>query len=82
MDIMGDKLFEPKSIALVYAHNRTQTKNRYISLGERQPDDHLIKFERKHVKRTEFNNFPESEFMYEDSNTYLTHVAFTFTVSI
>lgn len=82
VEIFGDKLFEPKSFALVYAHNTTQTRYNSIHLGERQPGDHLLKFDSKFIQRTSTTNFPESEFEYGQTNAYLTHIFFSFNVSI
>lgn len=82
VEILGDKLFEPKSFALVYAHNATQTRYSTIHMGERQPGDHLLKFDSKYIQRTSTTNFPESEFEYSQTNAYLTHITFSFNVCI
>lgn len=82
VEFLGDKLFEPKSFALVYAHNVTQKRHHLISLGERQPGDHLVKFDSKFIQRTSTNNFPESEFEYSQTDAYLTHISFSFDVSV
>lgn len=82
VEFLGDKLFEPKSFALVYAHNATQKRHHLISLGERQSGDHLMKFDSKFIQRTSTNNFPESEFEYSQADAYLTQISFSFDVSV
>lgn len=82
VDIIGDKLFEPKSFALVYAHNTTQTRHPLIHMGARQPGDHLLKFDSKLIQRTSTTNFPESEFEYHQTDAYLTQVSFSFSVNV
>lgn len=80
VEILGDKLFEPKSFALVYVHNGTQTRYPSVHLGQRQLGDHLIKFDSKFIQRTSTTNFPESEFEYSQTDAYLTHISFSFNV--
>lgn len=75
----NDDRRKPKFYAFIYAHNSTQTRNRIVSVGERQPDDKLLKVERK-VARVK-NNFAESEFEYENMDHYITRITFSFSVS-
>lgn len=70
----------PKSFTFVYAHNMTQTKNRIVSLGQRQPNDKLLIQRKKLVKN--MNRFAEGEFQYEDRNKFITTVTFSFSVSM
>lgn len=79
-EIFGDKLFEPKSFALIYAHNNTKSMDRFVSIGQRQPNDTLLKFERKTVT-SDLSSFPEHEFEYNDPNTFITQIQFEFNVS-
>lgn len=79
-EIFGDQMFEPKSFALVYAHNLTHSENRFVSVGQRQLGDQLLKHESKLVKMA--TSFPEYVIEYEDDNHYLTHVHFSFDVSV
>lgn len=83
VEILGDKLFEPKSFALVYAHNdSSQTRYPSIHMGERQPGDHLLKVDSKFIQRTSTTNFPEAEFEFSQTNGYLTQISFSFSVCI
>lgn len=69
----------PKTMTVIYAHNSTQTRNRKIILGHRQPGDRLIQFETKNV--TFMYRFAESEFKYQNEKQYITAVGFSFDVS-
>lgn len=79
-EIFGDELFEPKSFAMVYAHNQTRSMHRFLTIGQRQMNDSLLKTETKTVTN-EFNSFPEYEIEYSDENSYVTQVEFKFNVS-
>lgn len=68
----------PKTMTVVYAHNSTQTRNRKIILGHRQPGDRLIQFESKNV--TFMYRFAESEFKYHNEKQFITAVGFSFDV--
>lgn len=80
VEIYGDKMFESRSFTLVYAHNHEQKRNRIISVGQRQLNDKLLKFESK--VNTIARRFPESDFEFYDERKYLTCVKFSFSVSI
>lgn len=77
--IFGDRLLSPRSFTFIYRQQNAPTKNRIISLGERQANDKLLKFESKLIK-TKFR-FPEDSFEYEDATKSITKITFSFSVS-
>lgn len=79
-EIAGDKLFEPKSFAFIYAHNETRSMNRFLTIGQRQFNDTLLKFATQSVTN-DVNIFPEYEFEYSDPMAFITQVEFKFNVS-
>lgn len=79
-EIFGEDIFKSKSFALIYAHNETRSEKHYISLGQRQPDDVLLRVEEKTVTK-DFNSFPESEISYDNPSAFITRVQFVFNVS-
>lgn len=79
-EIYGDKLFEDKSFALIYAHNETRSMDRMFKIGRRQPNDTLLKSE-KVLVNSEFSNFPQYEIEYNGPNTFITQMDFQFNVS-
>lgn len=79
-EIYGDKLFEPKSFAFIYAHNGTRSMNGLLTIGQRQTNDTLLKFEKCTVTN-EMNSFPEHEIAYDDPQAFITQVEFKFNVS-
>lgn len=79
-EIFGDGIFEPKSFALVYAHNATRSKDRYFKIGRRQYGDKLLKSEKITVNNG-FNSFPQHEIEYIDPDSFITQMDFQFDVS-
>lgn len=79
-ELFGDKLFEPKSFAFIYAHNETRSMNRLLTIGQRQSNDTLLKFE-KYTVTNDVNSFPEYEVEYNDPQAFITQVNFKFNVS-
>lgn len=79
-NIFGDRLLYPRSFTLIYAHNNTRSRNRIISLGQRQPNDKLLQFESKLVKV--INRFAEDDFQYENETRSITKITFSFDVSV
>lgn len=79
-EIFGEKLFEPKSFALIYAHNETRSMDRFFKIGQRQTNDTIVTFDEIIVKN-EFNSFPQHEIEYNDPNTFITQIEFQFNVS-
>lgn len=79
-EIYGDKLFEPKSFALIYAHNETRSMDRFFKIGQRQPNDTLLMFDEIIIKN-EFDSFPQYEIEYNEPNAYITQIEFQFNVS-
>lgn len=71
--------FKTKSFTLIYEHNSTQTKERFINIGERQTNDKLIHTESKLV--TSVSRFAEDDFQYEDELKSISCVEFSFDVS-
>lgn len=71
--------FKPKSFALIYAHNETETNRRYVALGQRQDGDELIHHEEKLVRTS--NRFAQDEFLFEQPTSSITCVEFSFNVS-
>lgn len=80
VEMYGDKMFESRSFTLVYAHNNKPKRNRIVTVGQRQPNDKLIKFESR--TNVMINRFPESDFEFYDETKYLTCVRFSFNVSV
>ncbi|XP_031638359.1 uncharacterized protein LOC116350645 [Contarinia nasturtii] len=76
-EIYGDKLFEPKSFAFIYAHNETTTVDRFFKIGQRQANDTVLTFD-EIVVNNEYNNFPQYEIDYNDPNAYITQIEFQF----
>ena len=79
-EIYGDKLFEPKSFALIYAHNETRSMDRSFKIGQRQTNDTILMFDEIIVKN-EFNPFPQHEIEYNEPNVFITQIEFQFNVS-
>lgn len=79
-EVYGDKLFEDKSFALVYAHNETRSMDRILRIGQRQPNDALLRTETIRVNN-ELNSFPQQEIAYDDTRAFITQTEFTFNVS-
>lgn len=79
-ELYDDKLFEPKSFALIYAHNETRSMNRLSTIGQRQINDALLKVEKITVTN-ELSRYPEHEIAYDNPNAFITQVAFKFDVS-
>lgn len=79
-EIFGEDIFKSKSFALIYAHNETRSEKHYISLGERQANDTLLKVEEQIVTK-DFNSFPECEISYDNPNAFITRIQFVFNVS-
>lgn len=77
---MGDKLFDDKSFALIYAHNDSRTMDRVFKIGQRQTNDTLLKNEKITVKN-EFDSFPQQEIEFNDANTFITQIEMKFNVS-
>lgn len=80
VEIYGDEMFESHSFTLVYAYNQTRTRNRIVTVGRRQPNDKLLKFESKTARIT--GRFPELDFEFNDGRKYLTFARFSFNVSL
>lgn len=72
-------IFKPKSFTLVYEHNSAQTKDRLISIGERQTNDKLLYTASKLVTTT--SRFAEDDFQYEDELKSISCIEFSFDVS-
>lgn len=77
---------KPKTMTIVYGHNSTQTRNRKIVLGNRQPGDRVLDIQTKVVKYK--YRFAESEFKYPQQTPLpqtpqpsITAVEFSFDVS-
>lgn len=79
-EIFGDKLFEPKSFALIYAHNQTRSMDRHFRIGQRQTNDTLLKFD-QFIVNNELDSFPAHEIEYNDSNAFITQIELKFNVS-
>lgn len=79
-EVYGDKLFEDKSFALIYAHNETRSMDRILRIGQRQPNDTLLVTETVRVNN-ELNSFPQHEIAYDNSMDFITQTEFTFNVS-
>lgn len=79
-EFFGDRLFEPKSFALIYAHNRTRSMDRQFKIGQRQTNDTLLKFDQIPVN-TDLYRFPAHEIEYYDSNAFITQIELKFNVS-
>lgn len=79
-EIYGDKLFEPKSFTLIYAHNETRSMDRFFKIGQRQINDTVLMFDEIIVKN-EFNTFPQHEIEYNEPNAFITQIEFQFDVS-
>lgn len=67
-----------KSFTFVYRHSRTQSRNRSVSLGQRQPNDNLLAVKRKTVRIR--NRFAQDDFQYEDINHFITKITISFDV--
>lgn len=80
VEMYGDKMFESRSFTLVYAHSHKRRRNRVISVGQRQPNDKLLKFASN--TNVIIKRFPESDFEFYDDTKYLTYVKFSFSVSM
>lgn len=79
-EVYGDKLFEDKSFALVYAHNDTRSMDRIFRIGQRQPNDTLLKSEKIQVNN-DMNSFPQHEIAFNDASAFVTQTEFIFNVS-
>lgn len=79
-EVHGDKLFEDKSFALIYAHNETRSMDRIFRIGRRQTNDTLLKTEKIQVKN-ELTSFPQHEIAYNDAMASITQMEFVFNVS-
>lgn len=79
-EIFGDALFEPKSFALVYAHNETRTMDRFFKIGQRQSNDTVLTFD-EIIVNNEYNSFPQYEIEYNEPNAFITQIEFQFDVS-
>lgn len=73
------KLFKPRSFTFIYAPNNTASRDRMVSLGQRQLNDKLLYFKSKIVRKS--NRFAEDDFHIYDSSRFLTKVTFSFSVS-
>ncbi|XP_055321222.1 uncharacterized protein LOC129577743 [Sitodiplosis mosellana] len=76
-EIYGDKLFEPKSFALIYAHNETRSMDRFFKIGQRQTNDTVLMFDEIIVKN-ELSPFPQYEIEYNEPNVFITQIEFQF----
>lgn len=79
-EVFDDEIFEPKSFALIYAHNATRSMDRLFKIGRRQSNDTILKSE-KIIVTNEFNSYPQHEIEYTDPNTFVTQMEFQFNVS-
>lgn len=79
-ELYDDELFEPKSFAFIYAHNETRSMNRLLTIGQRQINDTLVKFEKITVTN-ELSQYPEHEIAYNSPKAFITQVQFKFDVS-
>lgn len=79
-EIFDDEIFEPKSFALIYAHNATRSKDRFFKIGRRQLNDTLLKSE-KIIVKNDFSSFPQHEIEYNNPNAFVTQLEFQFNVS-
>lgn len=79
-ELFQTQMTDSKSFTMIYTHNNTQTKNHTVSLGQRQPNDKLLKVKRKLVRKS--NHFAESDFVYRDNSRFITKISFAFDVSI
>lgn len=79
-EVYGDKIFEDKSFALIYAHNETRSMDRIFRMGQRQTNDTLLKSDKIHVNNA-MNNFPQHEIAFNDPTAFITQTEFTFNVS-
>lgn len=74
----------PKTMTVIYGHNSTQTRNKKIILGHRQPGDRVLTEDRKVVKYK--YRFAEAEFKYPEQESSsstkpaITAVEFSFDV--
>lgn len=80
-EIYGDALFEPKSFALIYAHNQTRSMDRHFKIGQRQTNDTLLKFDKITVNN-DFDSFPVHEIEYNDATAFITQIELKFNVSM
>lgn len=78
--LFADKRWKPRSFAFVYAHSSGKSRNRIVSMGKRQPNDKLLYFKSKLVRKS--NRFAEDEFQVQDNDYSITKVTFTFSVSV
>lgn len=76
----NQKKYDPKSITLVYEHSSWSSKNRLVSIGERQPGDALL-FQQSKVAIKHADRMASSDFQFEDDTKSITSVDFMFDVS-
>lgn len=79
-EIYGDKLFEDKSFALIYAHNETRSMDRMFKIGRRQANDTELHSDKVEVN-SELSSFPQYEIEYNAPNAFITQITFQFNVS-
>lgn len=74
--------FKPKTFTVFYRHNTTQSRNRIFSIGQRQPNDRIIEFQRKNVTLPKdiFKKFADDSFSFENPSKYITAIRFSFDV--
>lgn len=69
----------PKTMTIVYGQNSTQTQNRIVILGQRQPEDIILDQQRANVTVSQFQ-FAKHEFEYHNKDAYITAAKFAFDV--
>lgn len=72
--------FLPRSLTLIYEHKSRQTRNRYVHIGSRQPGDVLLYKVSKEVTTT--SRYAATDFLYENSEQFISSVDFSFDVSV
>lgn len=75
----GQRQYKPKTVIFVYEHSTTLTKNRIVSLGERQTGDEIL-FEDAKTAETVANQASSTDFSFENANKSITSVQFTISV--
>lgn len=75
-----ERQFKPKSLTVVYEHDpkESASKNRQITIGERQTDDKLLYVEQK--RSTLDSRIANADFQFMNNSVFITSITFSFNV--
>lgn len=80
MGAVDQRSYSPKSFTIVYERGAKPTRNRIISIGDRQQGDKLI-YRTSKIIQNKLNWLSEADFSFESRTKSITSVEFVFDVS-